>query len=127
MQSTFRVALGPCTCKAVASGDIDESICRELLKRLTSLRSENAAVLGALPLYVEELCQVGDRDIRFETIREPVSQQDFLIVVRAFLSTWRRPTWLSFAGVGRLYADGIIVRSSGSIEDAPDELMWGFR
>ena len=127
MQSTFRVAIGPCSCAKIALDSPDGPICQELLRRLATLRSGAASDLAALPQYSEVDSPIGGRSVQFQTIRESLVDGEFLVILRAMFRTWRRPNWISLGCIGRMYAHGLIVRSNGMVEDAPDEHMWEFR
>ena len=50
-----------------------------------------------------------------------------LVVCQALVHTWSRPTFLSIGAVGRMYAEGLLLRHDGSVEPASDDLMWQFR
>ena len=127
MGSVFRLAFGRCSCGQPQSDPLRRAICDELLARLGMLRTRLSDAGFLLPAYADEVQSIRGREVRFETIREDVSDQKVLIVVRAFVHSWRRPTWVSLSGVGHMFAEGLLVESDGQVADAPDELMWDFR
>ena len=127
MASAFRLAFGRCSCGEPQSDPLRRAICDELLARLGMLRKRLPNAGFQLPAYADEVQSILGRDVRFETIREDLSDQDVLVVVRAFVHSWRRPTWVSLSGVGHMFAEGLLVKSNGQVVDAPDEVMWDFR
>lgn len=56
-----------------------------------------------------------------------IDEQSILIVVQAFFPTWKFPTYFSFDGVGKIFADGIIANKNGKKENASDEYLFQFR
>jgi len=98
-----------------------------LIARLETLRARDGSFLQSLPPYSKAVEMIEGRAVTFETIREPYVDGNIIVVVRAFFHTWSSPTWLSFAGVGHMFADGLIVNADGVKQGAPDEVMWDFR
>lgn len=83
--------------------------------------------LGAVPIEASEVIDVSGRAATFTVIRRELSDGDTLVVFQVFVPTWSKPTFLSVGAVGRIYAEGLVIRRAGAIEAAPDELMWEFR
>ena len=127
MGSVLRIALGRCSCMDVQPDATRQAVCREMMSRLTQLRATPASELEKLPAYAETREVIAGRKVTFETIAEPFPEAKIIVVMRAFLRSWSRPTWISLNGVGHMFADGFVVRGDGSVEDAPDEWMWDFR
>jgi hypothetical protein len=127
MGSVFRLAFGRCSCREPQSDQLRRAICDELLARLGILRKRLSNACFQLPAYADEVQTIQGREVRFETIHEDLPDQNMLVVVRAFVHSWRRPTWVSLSGVGHMFAEGLLVKSNGQVADAPDEVMWDFR
>ncbi len=127
MASTLRIAFGRCSCTGAQPDARRQAVCRALSDRLNALREKESTELESLPPYSEVTENIEKRLVRFESIREPYPDAKAIIVVRAFVHTWSRPTWLSFSGVGHMFADGFIVQNDGTKTTAPDEDMWEFR
>jgi hypothetical protein len=66
----------------------------------------------------EDVRRVEGDDVTFETIRGE-ADQGTIVVVRAFVHSWRRPSWVALSGVGHMFADGLIVERNGFVADAP--------
>ncbi len=87
----------------------------------------NASELEALPPYSEIEDTVAGHKVTFETYVEGHPEANGVVVMRAFFRSWSRPTWISFHGVGHMFADGFVVRTDGTKGDAPEEWMWDYR
>ena len=127
MASIFRVAIGRCSCSEVQPDVMRRTVCDELMRRLNELRESGAGHIAKLPAYSEATEMLEGRPVRFETICEPYPNAEAIVVVRAFFKAWSRPTWVSFKGVGHMFANGLIVRTDGAIELAPDSALWEYR
>jgi hypothetical protein len=127
MASVLRIALGRCSCTDAQPDPTRQAICRELMSQLNQLRSKPASELEQLPPYAESEQVIAGRKVTFETIVEPFPDAKLIIVKRAFSRSLSRPNWISFQGIGHMFADGFVVQDDGSIQDAPDEWMWDFR
>lgn len=127
MGAIFRLAVGRCSCAEPQPDGVRQAVCQALLKRLETLRAMDTGELLRLPPYSTAVAQVEGRTVRFETIRESYPGEKAIIVVRAFFRSWLRPTWISFSGVGHLFADGFIIRNDDAKETAANEVMWDFR
>jgi hypothetical protein len=125
--SVLRVALGRCTCTEPQPDTKRQAVCRILTDRLNALRAKEGTELEQLPPYSETEDTIEGHLVRFETIRESYPGAKAIVVMRAFFHTWSRPTWISFSGVGHMFADGFIVRNDGTKESVADQDMWDFR
>ena len=128
MGSVFRYASGRCSCREEQPDHLRRAICDELLARLETLRKQLTDPNFEMALYAEEVQSMQGQDVTFETICEVLSDQQAVVVVRAFVHTWRRPTWVDCRlRVGHMFADGLLWERSGQVAEAPDELMMDFR
>ena len=124
---SFRLAIGRCDCRQPYVDRIQRDACEALQVVLETWSRRLPADLGALPAERSEVLDFNGRQITLETHKQVLTGGGTLVVFQVFLSTWRRPTYLSFGRVGRLYAEGLLISSDGSVQPAPDELMWDFR
>jgi hypothetical protein len=76
-------------------------------------------------MYEDEL--VEGHWITFGIHKHVLRSGDTLVVFQALVHTWAWPTFISLGAVGRMYAEGILVSSTGIATQAPDEVMWEFR
>ena len=105
---------------------MDECVCKVIHERLTGWRSGLPADLAAVPTQLFEEQIVEGRHVTFGTYKLDASGAETLVVCQALVHTWSRPTYFSIGAVGRLYAEGLLLKD-GKVETAPDELMWQFR
>jgi len=123
----FRIALGRCDCGKPYRDSIQELACGAVEARLDEWRRRLPADLGSVPTEHYETERVEGRWISFSTLK--VSKEDgaTLVVVAALVHTWSKPSFISLGAVGRLFAEGLVVAQDGSVNRAPDDVMWEFR
>jgi hypothetical protein len=122
----FRVAIGRCDCRPPYRSVADECVCKAIQERLASWRSRLPTDLAAVPIQLFEEQIVEGCRVTFGTYKLEPSDGETLVVCQALVHTWSRPTYLSIGAIGRLYAEGLLVRD-GQLEPAPEEFMWQFR
>jgi hypothetical protein len=71
--------------------------------------------------------RIEGRVVTFNTYRDKLESGDALIVVQGFLRSWRFPTYVGSAGVGYMYAEGILLSANGFITNPDEQLLWLFR
>lgn len=127
MSLGFRIAIGRCDCRKPYGDPISAKACAVIDARLESWRKRLPADLAAVPAEAYEDERVEGHVITFGTHRHVLETGDTLLVFQALVHTWTRPTFLSLGAVGRMYAEGLLVSPRGTVERAPDEVMWPFR
>ncbi len=123
----FRIALGPCRCTAPYHDAIDTLACETIGARLAEWEHRLPADLGAVPAEHYEAELLDGHRVTLSTSKHSLAQGNTLVVIAVLVHTWSRPTYLSFGAVGRFYAEGLLVRTEGSVESAPDDVMGAFR
>jgi hypothetical protein len=123
----LRIAIGRCNCSKPYTNPIQELACQAIETRLNEWRGRLPADLAALPAEYYEVERVEGHWIRFATHRRTLDDGATLVVFAALVHTWRWPTYISLGCVGRIYAEGLVVKHNGNVEIAPDRLMWAFR
>ena len=124
----FRVAFGNCSAKApnLWKGPLAQNVCAAVLARVEDLRSLSSENLLTLPAELHEQMSILDKRVEFYTVHE--AEDDLhLVVVMAFVSTIKFPTYIGSLGIGHLVAEGIAVDDSGSVRDATCEEMFYYR
>jgi hypothetical protein len=123
----FRVAIGRCNCVKPYRNAIQAKACEAIDARLAHWRHRLPADLAALPNELHEEERVEGHWITFGTYKHQLDDGDTLVVFQALVHTWARPTFLSIGAVGRMYAEGLVVSTSGDVKDATDSVMWPYR
>ena len=126
---TFRIAVGSCRCAdgITSRNSLRRELCTRILARLDRLRSLSPDALAALPPSSSDMERIGGRTATLSTYRDKLETGDALVVVQGFLRSWRFPTYVGSAGVGYMYAEGVLISTDGRIRDAGEELLWLFR
>lgn len=63
----------------------------------------------------------------FTSYKREIASGDLLMVVQAFYPILWFPNYISTSGIGKLFADGILIRKNGQIEDAPIDLLLDYQ
>ena len=124
---SLRVAIGRCDCRKPYRDPLQEKACSAIETRLAAWHARLPADLSAVPTVHWESELVEGHWITLGTQKRELALGATLVVCQALVHTWSRPTYLSLSAVGRAYAEGIVVSAGGTVEAAPDELMWEFR
>ena len=125
----LRIAIGSCRCAdgITSRNPLVRELCSRLVVRLERLRSLGSERLARLPALSTDKERIEGRVVRFNTYRDKLESGDALIVVQGFLRSWRFPTYIGSAGVGYMYAEGILLSANGLITNPDEQLLWLFR
>jgi hypothetical protein len=127
MPPGFRIAIGRCHCAKPYRDPVQAKACEAIEVRLQSWSRRLPADLPAVPAEAYEDVEVEGHTITFGTHKHALESGDTLLVFQALVHTWARPTFFSLGAIGRMYAEGLVVSHGGSVQRAPDEMMWAFR
>jgi hypothetical protein len=83
--------------------------------------------IAALPEANSRTVPGQGADCTLTTYRYVNEDQETLIVVQALVPTWKKPTFFTFTFVGKVFAEGFIVKPSGEIVDAESIDLAPFR
>lgn len=125
----FRIAIGSCRCAVgvQSRNALVRELCSRIMARLEQLRSFAPEVLVSLPAYSSVFIRIDRRQALLATYRDELPSGEALIVVQGFLGSWRFPTYISSAGVGYMYVEGLVVDGNGRITEPDEDLLWPFR
>lgn len=124
----IRLAFGNCSCVGgLVRGPLSKAVCEEVRHRLSALAEQALADARAIPREWVETQEIASRRAHIAVIRRDLGSDGTLVVVRAFVHTWRFANFISWGAVGHLRADGFVVDSSGTVRPASDEQLWEFR
>ncbi len=125
----FRLAFGDgcCSSGARSTDQNVRELCARIVARREALRSRPSEQLRSLPECQTERERVNGRLVVLNTYAARVPSGELLLVVQGFLPTWRFPNYIGVTRIGRMYAEGLVVATDGSVRDAEDDYMWGYR
>lgn len=123
----FRIAIGECKCSEPYRDRAEEIACGLIQHWMAEWRSRLPQDLRALPKEAYDEQVVEGWPLTVGTHCVELEDGGSLVVFQVLVHTWRRPTYLSFGAVGRLYAEGLVVSRKGEVTVAEGEEMWGFR
>jgi hypothetical protein len=122
----FRIAIGQCNCRRPFSDAIQRFACDAIEQQLTAWRERLPGDVDAIPRDAFEYREVDGHAATFAIHRDTRDAMT-LVVFQVFVHTWNKPTFLSIGRVGRVYAEGLLVSADGTVQRAPDDLLWEFR
>jgi hypothetical protein len=124
----FRLAFGSCSAKApnLWKSPLAVEVCAAVLARIEDLRGYSSENLAKLPPQVIEQETVLATSVEFTTVYEVFDNVHF-VVVMAFVSTFKFPTYIGSLGIGHLVAEGLVIEDDGRVRDASEEEMYAFR
>ncbi|WII72749.1 hypothetical protein QJS83_02550 [Bdellovibrio sp. 22V] len=124
----FRISFGGASCVECRARSAEEtSLCEVVLMRLEHIKALSFEQLKNFPEEEYENFDIKGIQTALTIHRCDLDEQSILIVVQVFLPTWKFPTYFSVNGVGKMFADGIIVNKNGQKSDAPDEYLFQYR
>lgn len=124
----FRIALGRASCKTYNGSDSDiGKVCKIVFDKLSYLKTLQYSQLSNWKESESDISNVGGKNVSLTSYVEKNKQSDLLIVVQAFYPTLIFPNYLSFTFIGKVFAEGFIISSSGDIKDAKDKDLWSFK
>lgn len=123
----FRIAIGECKCREPYRDRAEEIACGLITQLIAAWRPRLPEDLRALPreAYDDQIVEGWPLTVGTHCVERDEGGR--LVVFQVLVHTWRRPTFLSFSAVGRMYAEGLVVGNRGEVTPAEDEDMWGFR
>ncbi len=103
-----------------------DSACDVILDKLEALSLLNFEQISSLPEEEFYKSRILENEVPVAIYREQLSIDSHLIVVQIFYPTLKFPTYFSFSGIGKIYADGLIFSSSGETQRAKEEYLYPY-
>lgn len=120
----FRISVGSASClNRDSEPEPIRSICKEVLNRVESLKSFGYERLKRFSEREDDSKEICGEEISLVTWAVEMNPGELLVVVQAFWPTFSFPNYISFSAIGKLYAEGLIAKSSGEVSNAPQELL----
>lgn len=124
----FRISFGQAACNISDTMPTPErKVCEHLLFKLDNLKSLSFPQLSLFPEVENEKREIEGKIAAFSTYKEVISEDKILVVVQAYYPTWRFPNHFSLNGVGKIFAEALVVTSSGQLEKPADSLLYKYR
>jgi hypothetical protein len=124
----LRIAFGECTCRDTnIVHPVVAAICQSLRQRLERLEEQAKAHRDAIPAEWVETQSIDAYDVEFAVVRKDIGVKGTLVVVRAFVRTWRFPNLIGLGVIGHVRADGFILTRDGMTQPAPAAALWEYR
>ena|ERR1700730_9635895 len=122
-----RISLGSASCDGHERRDgIERGACEQLLAQLEALERLSVAQLGNLPEKTIRTVHIKGKSVSLATYKKGLGSDELLLVVQAFVETWWFPTYFSANGIGKMFAEGIVVRN-GEVHKAAESELWPYR
>jgi hypothetical protein len=123
----FRISFGTSACIKNKSNDVlAKEVCKEVLEKISQIKALNFEQVGRLPSEEMEIKNIKGKEVAYSTYKQDLGN-GVLIVVQAFIPTLIFPNYISFNGVGKIYAEGIIFSQEGNKNMAEDNMLFSYR
>lgn len=124
----FRISIGGASCIGYDAKSTEEKVvCEHVLAKLEQLKLLSFKQLKDFSEENFEHIDVHGVQAALTIYKKDLSAGSILVVVQAFLPTWKFPTYFSFGGVGKIFADGIVVSTDNQKSTALSEQLLSFR
>ncbi len=124
----FRISFGDASCKKYTGSEKSLlDVCNLVLEKIQYLKNLRIEQLEKWSNIETTEIEVNGKIATLTVFKDTVSQEKALIIVQAFYPTWRYPNYLSFGGVGRIFAEGFYIDTKNEISDAKDSELWPYR
>lgn len=124
----FRISFGVASCKNYKNScEIETKICREIINKIEKLKLLNIEQLLNFKDEEIEVKKIDKKKITFTLYKSPHPNEKAIIVTQAFYTTWLSPNYISFTNIGKIFAEGIVITTDGTMRDATDNELWDYR
>lgn len=125
---SFRIAIGSASCNnsILRKNVYYNHVCKGIEARLHTLKNLTPEQLSGLDAGNDGVEKFSGKPVYFTLFKEKV-KEGTLFVVQGFVSTFKKPTYFSFKGVGHIVAEGIVVTPKGSVVEPKKEYLWRYR
>ena len=124
----FRISFGTASCQTYSGSDSNiKKVCKLVLEKIVYLKSLQFSQLSNWKNSETDVGNVDGKEVLLTAYQQKNEKDEFLIIVQAFYPTFKFPNYFSFSFIGKVFANGFIVDSAGSIRDATDDDLWSFR
>ena len=100
------------------NSEIDKIVLSRVNSKIEELKQLSVEQLLELPPYTRVDFDAGGKKQELFVYHETLENSEALIVAQCKNT--------QFLGIGNIYAQGFLLKSSGEIAEAPEELMWDF-
>lgn len=123
-----RVSFGDLSCrnKCERKQGLNYDICREIMNMIEALKGLSHEDLHKLKPESSKVILLKDKELILTTYKENLAAGEMLIIVQGFLPTLSFPNYFSTNGIGRMFADGLLVSSNGVKDFAPIRMLFDY-
>lgn len=122
----LRIAIGSGSCRQEFKDLRFVEISKTILERLEGYKQADPIFLRSFPHEHTEYLEFDGKKTSMTVFNERTEEKRNLIVIQAFLSTFKGLNYISFGGVGRVFVEGLWVNEDGSLKDASEEDLYPF-
>ncbi len=124
----FRIAFGTASCQTYSGNNSNiKEVCKLVLQKIAYLKSLQFSQLLNWKNSETDIGKIAGKEVLLTAYQQKNEKGELLIIVQAFYPTLKFPNYFSFSFIGKVFANGFIVDSAGSIRDATDSDLWSFR
>ena len=119
-----RISFGDLSCRKYNKNKgLGYDICSEIMARLKQLENLGYSQLEKFKPESSEVIYIKKKKLIITTYKEQLLNKELLIATQGFLPTLIFPNYISFNGIGKMFADGLIINSNEEKTIAPIESL----
>ena len=101
-------------------------MCKGIDERIQRIKSNKSEIYVSIEDGKTEVEIKNNKSIKYTYYITNINHST-LIVVQAFVSTLKWPTYISIGAIGHIAAEGIIIDENGTTQEASDNDLWAYR
>lgn len=123
----FRISFGVASCRLKNYSKEEEIICKRILSKIENLKLLSYQQVKDHTIEETDVISAGNKKVSVITYVERLENDTLLVVIQAFYPTLWKPNFVSFSGIGKIFAEGLLYQSNGTVTEAAQELLWKYR
>lgn len=123
----FRISFGIASCRLKNYSAEEEIVCKKILSKIENFKSLSYQQIKGHATEEMDVINVGNKKVSVISYVEKLECDMLLVVIQAFYPTIWKPNFISFSGIGKIFAEGLLYQSNGIVKEAAQELLWKYR
>ena len=123
----MRISFGSSSSKSYKGDNkVIKELCAKIAFKLDCLKLLSFDQLDKFSDQEPEVININGEGCFLTVYTKKSSKSEILIVVQGFYHTWLFPNYFSSNGIGKMFADGFIIKSNGEKLDCPMNMLFSY-
>lgn len=120
----MRISFGVSSCKNYrGKNETIKLICEKINAKIDYVKSLSYGQLSSFSESESEILHFDGNEFVLTTYKDRINENKVLIVVQGFYRTLSFPNYISTKGIGKMFAEGVVIDSNEDKEDAPYNIL----